>query len=257
MRGKLFQTFATLAAAFLGATSAHAALTSIGKTPANEPSHEQILEHQYGGDWHKVGDDYYNGSMSAKRMDDWLSDPSVLNIKTGQCGYSTDETWCGDSFKISSVAKFSDYTQHIAALDAHGHTHDLFSTNGYGYAIDPASQVLDLHGQQFKWIRSGESGTETSMVSDNNDQRDHLITYVIDGVPGVSGPVWMLFWEDIDRTLIPSSTRTFADFNDLVLEVRSVVTPIPLPPAGWAGLVTLACGALVRGRKLISKAMTA
>ena len=61
----------------------------------------------------------------------------------------------------------------------------------------------------------------------------------------------------MDRSLMPSNTRTYADFNDLVLEVRSVVAPVPLPPAGWAGLFTLGCGAILRGRKLISKAMTA
>lgn len=260
MRGKItrsIQTMAILAGSFIAAGSAHASFTTIGKMAAGEANQEQILEHQYGGDWHKVGDDYYNGSMSAKRMDDWLSDPSALNIKTGQCGYSTDQMWCGNTFNVSAVAKFSDYGQHIAALDAHGHTHDLFDVNGYGFSINPQSEMLDLHGQQFKWVRSGDSGTETSMDSDNADHRDHLVTYVIDGVPGVSGPVWMLFFEDLDRSVMPSNTRTYADFNDLVLEVRSVVAPVPLPPAGWAGLFTLGCGAIVRGRKLISKAMTA
>ena len=260
MRGKFTRSIrmlAMLAGSFVAAGSAHASFTSIGKMAAGEASQEQILEHQYGGDWHKVGDDYYNGAMSAKRMDDYLSDPSVLNIATGKCGYSTDQMWCGNTFNVSAVAKFSLYSQHIAALDAHGHTHDGFDVNGYGYAIDPVSQMLDLHGQQFKWVRSGDSGTETSMESDNGDQRDHLVTYVIDGVPGMSGPVWMLFFEDIDRSLIPASGRSYADFNDLVLEVRSVVAPVPLPPAGWAGLFTLGCGAILRGRKLISKALTA
>src|SRR3954451_12331633 len=100
------QTLAILAGSFVATGSAHASFTSIGKMAAGEANQEQILEHQYGGDWHKVGDDYYNGSMSAKRMDDYLTVPSVLNIKTGQCGYSTDQMWCGDKFNVSAVAKF-------------------------------------------------------------------------------------------------------------------------------------------------------
>ena len=93
-----------------------------------------------------------------------------------------------------------------------------------------------------------------SLDSANLDLRDHLITYVIEGLPGVDGPVWMLFFEDMNKLVKTPIKRTYSDFNDLAVEVRSIVQPVPLPPAGWAGLFTLSGAALVRGRKLFRKA---
>src|SRR5205807_6102169 len=129
--------------------------------------------------------------------------------------------------------------------DTTGHAHDSFGVNGYGYDIDNQRTLVDMHGKQFTWQRSGDSGTQSSLDSDNSDGRDHLIAYVVTGLPDTSGPVWMLFFEDMNRIIGTPKNRTFADYNDLVVEVRSVVSPIPLPPAGWAGLLTLAGGALV------------
>ena len=149
------------------------------------------------------------------------------------------------------------FSQDLGLIDSSGHTHDLFGVNGYGYAIDPVSQIVDMHGEHFEWQRSGDSGSQTSLDSDNLDGRDHLITYVVNGLPDVQGPVWMLFFEDMHKLSNTPKRRTFADFNDLVVEVRPVVSPVPLPPAGWAGLITLAGAAFVRGRKHIWQALTA
>jgi len=249
--------FALVAGAFLTVSSAKAGLTSIGKMGAGEDSQQQVFGHAYGGSWYKVGDDFYNGAMSAKRMDDFLSVPDVLDIAKGDCGMSTDQTWRGNKFTVSAVAKFSGNTQDLGIVDSHGNSHSVFDVAGYGYNIAPETKTIDMNGQQFKWQRSGDSGTQTSLDSDNADGRDHLITYIVNGLPGQSGPVWMLFFEDMIKTATTPKHRTFADFNDLVVEVRPVVNPVPLPPAGWAGLVTLSGAALVRGRKLISKAMIA
>jgi len=61
MRGKITRSIrmlAILAGSFVAAGSAHASFTNIGKMAAGEANQEQILEHQYGGNWHKVGDEY-------------------------------------------------------------------------------------------------------------------------------------------------------------------------------------------------------
>lgn len=254
---RLIKGFAIVAAAVVGVSSAQAGMTPIGKVPAFEVGQEQILEHHFGGDWHKVGDDFYNGAMSAKRMDDFLSTPSVLNIAKGECGFSTDQTWCGNKFTVSAVAKFSDYSQKIGTMDENNHAMNLLDVHGYGFNIDPAAASVDMHGKQFKWTRDGDSGKQTSLDSDNLDGRDHLITYVMDGVPGAAGPVWMMFFEDLNKLSGMAKNRTVADYNDLALEVRAAPMAVPLPPAGWAGLFTLSGIAFVRGRKYLAQAITA
>jgi len=260
MRGSFstwLKSLAIVAGSFIGATSAHAGFSGLGKHPVAEAVQEGIFSHQYGGAWHKVGDDFYNGTMSAKRMDDFLSTPSVLNIAKGECGDSTDQTWCGDKFKVSAVAKFSGNAQ-VLGTDVNGSQHNLLDVKGYGFDIDPASTTIDMHGKEFSWTRDGgPSGMQSSLNSMNADGRDHLITYVIEGLPGVKGAVWMMFFEDMDKLANTPKNRTFADYNDLVVEVRSVVSAVPLPPAVWTGLTTLSGAALIRGRKLISKALMA
>jgi hypothetical protein len=222
-----------------------------------EDSPMQIIQHTYGGSWHQEGTDFYNGSMSAKRMDDFLSDPSVLDIAKGDCGMSTDQKWCGNKFTVTAIAKFSGNQQDLGDIDSHGKSHNLMDVTGYGYNITPASKTLDMNGQTFEWQRSGNSGTDDSLDGDNPDHRDHMITYILNGLPGQKGPVWMLFFEDMTKTSTTPKNRTFADFNDLVVEVRPVVNPVPLPPASWAGLVTLSGAALVKSRRQILKAVTA
>ena len=230
---------------------AQAGFTTIGKTGVGEDNQLQILEHQYGGSWHEEDGDFYDGSISAMRVDDFLNNPGVLNVATGQIGYSTDQIWSGGKFVVTAVAKFSDNTQNLSILDSGGNTHEVMNVQGSGYNITPASVVMNMNGGTFKWVRSGNSGTQTSLDSDNADGRDHLITYEIKGLPGVSTPVWMLFFEDLTLTPGLPKGRSSADFNDLVVEVRPEVNAIPLPPAEWAGLLTLSGMLFLRGRKFI------
>jgi hypothetical protein len=260
--GRTFKTWlkglAAVAGAFLSVNSAQAGFTSIGKHPSFEPDQQDIIAHTYGGSWHQVGQDFYNTSgLSAKRMDDFLVTPSVLNIKTGNLGFSTDQNWSGNKFTVTAIAKWSGNSQDLSMLDSKGDTHEVFNVNGYGYAIDPASKTVDMHGMNFEWDRSGDSGTDVSLDNSNSDHRDHLITYLISGLPGVKGPVWMLFFEDMFKNSTTKKNATYADYNDLVVEVRPSVNPVPLPPAGWAGLFTLGCFSVVRGRKLISRMVMA
>src|SRR5439155_27336269 len=187
-------------------------------------------------DWHKVGDDFYNGGISAKRMDDFLTVPSVLSISHGDIGFSTDQMWSGNKFTVNAVAKWSGNEQELGVTNLNGDLHVLFpSVNGYGYDITPATKTINMDGQQFKWTRMGNAGLQSSLDSENEDGRDHLITYLVTGLPGQSGRVWMLFFEDMMKTAGTAKNGTYADFNDLVEEVRPAINRVPLPPAGWAG----------------------
>ena len=258
MRGKFsawMKGLAIVAGGLIASSSAHAGFTTIGKMGAGEDSQKQIFAHAYGGSWHQEGTDFYDGAISAKRMDDFLSVPSVLNISHGDCGYSTDQNWSGNKFTVTAIAKFSGN-----AGTRHGRFTWPFAEP---FGCPGMAMTSPQRARPSTWTAINSNGREMataawkrSLNSDNADGRDHLITYVVNGLPGQSGPVWMLFFEDMNKTSTTPKNRTYADFNDLVVEVRPMVSAIPLPPAGWAGLFTLS-GALVRGRKLISKAMTA
>jgi len=245
-----------LTAAFVGsvATTSFAGFTQIKAPPGTEAGQLQIFQHTYGGAWHQVGDDFYSGSVSAKRLDDWLgSDMGVSSLSDGECGNACDSIFTGGMFDARAVAKFSLNTQSFGCLDGNGATHMLFDVGGYGFNTTGGGTVShDMYGEQFKWLRTGDTGAQTSLDGDNADGRDHLATYVISGLDGQTDPVFMLFWEDLNKTDGMSKNRSFADFNDLAVEIRARpgggVNPVPLPPAAWAGLVTMGGAALARKR---------
>ena len=66
-------------------TAAHAGFTTIKNNPT-EADQMQIIAHTFGGSWHAEDGDFYCGSMSAKRVDDFLVNAGVMNIATGQIG---------------------------------------------------------------------------------------------------------------------------------------------------------------------------
>jgi hypothetical protein len=244
-----------LAAAVGGciATTSFAGFTQIKAPPGTEAGQLQIFQHTYGGTWHKVGDDFYSGSISAKRLDDWLgSGMGVSSLSDGECGNACDGMFSGGQFEARAVAKFSLNSQSFGCVDSGGSTHTLFDVGGYGFDTTGGGTVShDMYGESFKWIRTGDSGTQTSVDTDNADGRDHLATYVISGLEGQTDPIFMLFWEDLDKTLGMSKNRSFADFNDLAVEIRAGggnVNPVPLPPAAWAGLITMGGAALAKKR---------
>src|SRR4051812_7683048 len=138
---KIIRSLALAAAtAIFGVSNAHAGFTTI-KSNALEDNQLQVIQHQYGGSWHRVGDDFYNGGMSAKRIDDYMTKAGVMNIANGQCGYNTDQTWCSHSFIATAVAKFSLNQQIFGTKDSGGNKHMLMDVQGYGYNIDHASKT--------------------------------------------------------------------------------------------------------------------
>lgn len=234
-------------------SAAHAGFTTIKNNPA-EADQMQIIAHTFGGSWHAEDGDFYCGSMSAKRVDDFLVNAGVMNIATGQIGDATDQKWTANKFTCTAIAKFSLNTQALGTIDNTGHSESLMNVTGEGYNVS-GSASCDMDGKTFEFTRSGDSGTQYSLDSMNSDNRDHMVTYEVDGVSGQSGPIWMMFWEDLNKMPDLPKKRTYMDYNDLAVEIRSTVTPIPLPPAASAGLITLGGMLLIRGRKAILSAI--
>lgn len=248
-------TLAAVSVASILGIQTQAGMTSLKAPPVSEAGHEQILERVYGGNFSKVGDDYYNGNVSAKRLDDWLSDASVQSLKSGECGYATDQYFCGE-FSVRALAKFSGNSQSIGVLGKSGDLHKLLKVDGYGFDVSGGSATLNLGNETFKWARWGDSGYQTSLKTDNLDLRDHLATYVVEGLPGQQTPTFVLFWEDLNRTATMPMKRSWADYNDLVLEVKSIAAnAIPLPAPAIAGLITLA--GMIWKRRSLAKSIKA
>ena len=250
-----YTRLAAVTAAAIFGISSQAGMTTVKPAPATEVGHEQIFEHVYGGSFSKVGDDYYSGQVSAKRLDDWMSDISVQSLKVGECGMACDQLFSG-KFNVRAVAKFSGNSQTLGVVGESGGSHNLFNVSGYGFNINDAHATLDMSSETFKWARWGDSGYQTSVTTDNLDFRDHMVTYVIEGLPGQRQPTFMMFWEDLNRTTAMAKKRSWADYNDLVLEVRSVaLNAVPLPAPAIAGLVML--GGMIWKKRSLARAIRA
>ena len=227
----------TLAAVISGSAGrANANFTAFKAPPALEASQEQILEHTYGVNFHKVGDDYYSGTITAKRVDDNMTFTGPMASATGHIGDATDQTWSGNTLKAKTLASFSYNTQQLGYFDT-GSYQKLFDVTGYGYQAD-GTGVVNMRGKDFNWGREGNSGLQSSLNAFNLDRRDHMVTYELEGLSNQSNPIWVMFWEDLDLTSNLPVKRSWADYNDLAVQIEAT-SPIPLPAAAWPGLLTL------------------
>src|SRR5690606_5804547 len=111
----------------------------------------------------------------------------------------------------------------------------LFNVGGSGFNVSGSSSTVDLSGTDFRWKLLGENGSFSSKDSENVDGLDHLVTYRIDGLND-GATTWLLFWEDLnlDGADNVDGSPSDRDFNDLVVEIKTV--PIPLPMAAVSGL---------------------
>lgn len=248
-------SFAAIAAMVFSTSTAQAGFTTVKAPPVGEYGHQQILGAHYGINFHQVGDDYYSadGSVVARRIDDFLTTSGVMSVGSGIVGTATDKHWSGANLKLTAVAKFSANSQNLGLRDSNGLFHSLFDVTGFGMSISSLSRTFSSSlvgmGDEFCFIRQGDSGMQCSIDEENSDGRDHMVSYAIEGLAGVDGPVWMTFWEDLNRTPTLSMRRSWADYNDLAIELRAV-NAIPLPPGAWAGLITLCGASLPRFRRL-------
>jgi len=215
-----------LGLSLLAASDARAGFTTIG--PPNygrggEATQAEVLSNAYGGTFTANGLDLTNGTVTATRIDD--NDDQFLPTSISS---------------IRTLGTFADLSQGLGYGDINSPT-KFFDVTGSGFAAQGSSGAIDLPAGTAA-IRTGGGTNKSSVDAQNQDARDHLITYLLTGA-GVSGTTHVLFWED----LAVNENSDF-DFNDLAVEIKSGGTAVvPLPPAVWSGLITLAGTAMVVG----------
>lgn len=209
----------------LGTTSAFADFTTIKAPSSNEAGFNAILSSVYGGSFVKTDYDYSNGTIKAVRVDD-----------------ADDKLFPSGSYIATAKAVFAAYSQSFGYLaGASGGSYvNLFDVTGSKFNVT-GSANLEID-EAVRFARNGSMGVlASSDPSDNLKNADHLVTYRIEGLGGNEN-VYLLGFED-------KSGGDF-DYNDLVVELRSVSTPItaiPSPAAFGAGLMLL--GGLVARRR--------
>ena len=192
-------------------------LTTVGTPPSGEATIVNLLDNIYGSGFSGGQNDpsYTNGAITATRLDDDL-----------------DQWWNDASIAAVARAKFADYSQAFGYDSGSGHV-KLFDVGGSGYNVTGNASV-DLTGDTWQWIRTGDEGPWSSVESNNNDDRDHMITYLITGLD-TNLTTWLLCWED--KTI---QTNSDWDYNDMVIEVQAV----PVPGAVLLGFLGLGAAGL-------------
>jgi len=233
------------------AGTASANLTTVHAPAAGEQSQAQILSYVYGGTFlAAVNNAYTNGTgITATRVDDALAGGGPggnLHLVFGAPGGSTtDQLWVDGIADAKAEAKFAAYSQQFGydLLDGLGYQ-PLFNvtmTGPTGYDVSGSNSHQFSLGFPWNWARSGQGGTFNSQESRNTDGLDHMVTYQITSLTDPGKAVWMLFWEDLPGSFTSGSSDR--DFNDLAVEVRGTVVPLPgadiLAMIGFAGLSVL------------------
>ena len=239
---------AVVLASLAGISTTYAGPTIVRTAPAGEMGAADIFGHVYGGSFTAAGDHYTNGTITATRLGDDAGLLSLLSIG----GDASDSIWTGGTFEARTIAKFSMNEQTFGHFDGAdgGSFHSLFDATGFGLDVTGAGSI-DLSDEIWRWGRSGNTGTHSSLAGDNADGRDHLVTYRIDGLGDDDAlATYALFWEDLDNTA--GKYRSYADYNDLVIELREAApdpAAVPLPPAVLPALGTLAVMSYFRRRR--------
>lgn len=240
-----------LAVVLAACTAAHAdslPYTQINAPAPGEQSILQIINASYGGGFSASGLDFINASTHYRfaRIQDRLADGSRgadLIMGSSVLANTTDQVWRGSDVTAIARAKWAGNTQSLGYLTS---TSSLATNTpmmpvvGGNFSGTGASTMLPVSGQ---FRLSDYSG---GVLFDSMDvmniagtgsragRRDHMVTYEIKFNNMGTGRYLVMF-EDL--------RNGDYDFNDLGVELSVV----PLPPAAWAGLASLA-GLGVAGR---------
>ncbi|MGF1634476.1 MAG: hypothetical protein ACFCVE_11550 [Phycisphaerae bacterium] len=237
------QQLALLAAATLAgsATFASAGMTSVGDIPQNEAARAGIFAQLFGGEFVQNDIGFTNGEVSLRRVLDTASGFTASSI---DLPLQTDELFAPGFYDVKAVGRYSLNEQNFGYFNDDGFQ-SLFTVEGFGAEVTGEARGVDLTAGPFAWGRDGgQGGLHSSIIADNFDKRDHMLTYeVLDPQNATAQRSYLLFWEDLtnDGTLTPG--RSNNDFNDLVVQASLLSTDvavIPLPPAAAAGLLLLA-----------------
>jgi hypothetical protein len=252
--------------------SAFADFTSVSYRPGGnsaERNQAEIMARFYGSgtfntaDFTLSGNDFVGqGSYSGitfQRINDFVTGMpastvgSNLQVRNGNTAGSTDQVWQDGTVYVSLAAKYAGNSQAMGWKS--GSTGGSYSNIFNGLIIDPTGVVTSpvpnsftaAPGSDFRLVRSaagdGTGDPHDSRVSENTaDSLDHMISYEILGLHN-GRRTYLLFFEDVNG----GGDR---DFNDLSMELSVIV---PLPPAAWGGISSLACVAgfgFIRRRRL-------
>ena len=143
------------------AASAHAGFSTVGSN-AYEPSHEQILESLYGGDFTASGNDFSNGTVTATRVDD--ADDEVF-----ASGLSLDPV-AGYAALDSTITQNADGT--------------LKLTNSVGRSFESD----DAPDQFVTYLLSGASGVSQLVFGEDSQGGDYDYNDVVVEVEGANVP---------------------------------------------------------------------
>jgi len=248
-----------------GVGQARASLTTVHAPPSGEASHVSILNHIYGGSFSPTGHSqpsYSNGSVTVNRIDDTTSTGgagSPLNLVFGGPGLpTTDQVWT-DGIAITSVeAKFAAFAQEFGYDSGSGYV-KLFDVSQFGpsgYQVSGSGTVDFAHGALWNWVRDGDGERFYSSNNRNVDRLDHMVTYQVTGASSQANEtVWLLFWEDLKGPYGNSGSSRHGhqtkktsdrDFNDLVVQIKATV--VPVPQAAVLGALGLGLLGVVRRR---------
>lgn len=216
--------------------------------PTGEDNHPMIFSFIYGGKFTASGYDYTNGTITAHRVDDYVSinnAPAAPGALVGDPG-TTDQTWSANYTYSAVDAKFAVNSQNFGYINSSNQYTKVFDQTGWGYQVgeNMTGSLAAASGQTIRFARDSNDDhfLMSSLPSDNVDGKDHMVTYEIinNSVSSAAAPIrtWMLFFEDAP---VGAQVADF-DFNDLVVEVQAYAnTAVPEPTTlGLAGLGLLA-----------------
>ncbi|MBX2853019.1 MAG: PEP-CTERM sorting domain-containing protein [Phycisphaeraceae bacterium] len=204
-----------------------ATITPVFAPPANEKSHEQIIEDILGGDFSQTGNDFTDGVRTVARVDD----DADQSYDFASWSVLAQAVWAGASQSFGTV---EDGVLFIVGGDESSVSGSAFDPDG-GQGI-----VFKRFGSEYQTL---EIHTDPAQ---NPNGQDHVVTYTYT-VDDVDGPVtsYLLFFEDLNET----SPLADWDYNDLVVELRGTpleqdtLTPEP------GSLVLMGAGVLVLLRR--------
>ena len=217
-------------------SSARADLTPVFAPASGELSHVDILNHVYGAGFAGPlgAASYTNGLVTATRIDDVLAGGGLgsnLNMVSGAPGLpNTDQFWVDGIASATAEAKFAAFSQEFGYDLGSGYTNlfDVTVAGPSGFDVSGSGVVHFPHNNPWQWVRSGAQGqTYYSGNANNSDLLDHMVTYQITGASSAANEtVWLLLWEDLNGPL-NGAGHSDRDFNDLAVEIRATVVPIP------------------------------